>query len=205
MKTLLAVASSPRRGGNSEILLTEFCRAAEDLGWQVELIKVNALKMRPCQACDACAKDGRCILQDDMQAVYPKLIASDALVIASPITFGSVNAQLKMFIDRFQCWWQAKYNLEKPFIPEEANRKGFFICVGALKRKEYCENAIQIIRVFFHNINHKLAETLCFRGYDEPGAVQKGPEVLTQAYVAGKGFIETIEKGQRGFPRNPVS
>jgi len=193
MKTLLAIAPSPRRGGNSETLLREFCRAAEDAGWRVELIKVNSLKFRPCQACDACAKDGHCVVQDDMQTIYPKLIAADALVVASPITFGSMNAQLKMFIDRFQCWWQAKYNLKKPFVKEEENRKGFFICVGALKRKEYCENAIQIIKVFFHNINHKLTGTLCFRGYDELGAVKEDPEVLPQVYQAGKDFIAMVE------------
>ena len=193
MKTLLAISSSPRRGGNSETLLKEFCRAAEDAGWRVDLIKVNDLKFRPCQACDRCEKDGRCILKDDMQTVYPKMIDADALVVDSPFTFGSKKAHLKMFFDRFQCWWQAKYNLKKPFIPEDTNRQGFFICVGALKRKEYCENAIQIIKVFFHNINHKLAGNLCFRGYDELGAVQKDPDALAQAYQAGKDFIAMVE------------
>ncbi|MDZ4132919.1 MAG: flavodoxin family protein, partial [Dethiobacteria bacterium] len=116
MKTLLALAPSPRRGGNSDLLLNEFCRAAEEAGWKIDLLRINDLKIRPCQACDACAKDGHCIVQDDMQAVYPKVIASDAMVVASPITFGSMNAQLKTFIDRFQCWWHAKYNLKQPFI-----------------------------------------------------------------------------------------
>ncbi|MDW7739769.1 MAG: flavodoxin family protein [Bacillota bacterium] len=189
MKTLLAIGSSPRRNGNSDLLLREFSRAAEDAGWHVEMLFINDLNFRPCQACDLCAKDGQCVLKDDMQQVYPKLINSDALVIASPVTFGSLNAQLKMFIDRFQCWWNAKYTLQKPFIPEEANRKGFFICVGALKKKDYCENAIEIIKVYFHNINHKLAGTLAVRGYDEKGAVLKDPQILQDAYQAGKDFI----------------
>lgn len=193
MKTLLAIAPSPRRNGNSDLLLKEFCRAAEDAGWKVETIYVNNLKFRPCQACDLCAKDGRCVLQDDMQTVYPKLIDSDALVVASPITFGSINAQLKMFIDRFQCWWHAKYNLKVPFVKEEENRQGFFICVGALKKKDYCENATQIIKVFFHNINHKLAGSIAFRGYDEKGAVLKDPRAMTDVYQAGKDFIAGVE------------
>jgi len=193
LKTLLAVASSPRRNGNSESLLNEFCRAAEDAGWNVEMMKINNLKYRPCQACDACAKDGKCILNDDMQAVYPKMIDADALVIASPVTFGSLNAQLKMFIDRFQCWWNAKYNLNQPFVREEENRQGFFICVGALKRKRYCENAEEIIKVFFHNINFKLAGTLFFRGYDEKGAILKDADALAETYQAGKDFISRVE------------
>ncbi len=193
MKTLLAIAPSPRRNGNSDMLLKEFSRAAEDAGWQVDMIFVNDMVFRPCQACDACARDGRCICKDDMQDIYPKMIKADALVVASPITFGSINAQLKMFIDRFQCWWHAKYNLKTPFISEEANRQGFFICVGALKREQYCDNALQIIKVFFHNINHKLAGSLAFRGYDEKGAVLEDPEALARAYRAGKDFIARIE------------
>ena len=193
MKTLLAIAPSPRKGGNSETLLKEFCRAAEDAGWNVDLIRVNEMIFRPCQACDACAKDGHCIVKDEMQDVYPKFISADALVLASPVTFGSMNAQLKMFIDRFQCWWNAKYNLEKPFVKEEENKQGFFICVGALKRKRYCENAEEIVKVFFHNINYKLAGSMPFRGYDEKGAIQKDPDALAQVYQAGKDFITHVE------------
>ena len=191
MKTLLAIAPSPRRGGNSELLLEEFCRAArEHEEWSVDIVRVNSLNFRPCQACDRCAKDGRCIIQDDMQIIYPKMIASRALVIASPITFGSLNAQLKMFIDRFQCWWHAKYNLRKPFVSEDEGRLGFFICVGALKKKAYCESAREIVKVFFHNINYKLDGELFFRGYDEKGAVKEAPGVMAETYQAGKDFIK---------------
>ena len=192
MKTLLAVAPSPRRGGNSDILLGEFCRAAEEANWQVDLLRVNSLNFKPCQACDLCAKDGKCVLKDDMQDVYPRFIKSDALVVASPITFGSVNAQLKMLIDRFQCWWHAKYNIKAPFVKDEENRQGFFICVGALKTNKYCENAEQIIKVFFHNINHNFAGSEFFRGYDEKGEVKDDPEALERAYQAGKKFIAGI-------------
>jgi multimeric flavodoxin WrbA len=192
MKTLLAIASSPRRGGNSDLLLQEFCRAVEEAGWKVDLLRINDLKFQPCQACDACAKDGRCIVQDDMQAVYPKMIESDALVIASPVTFASLNAQLKMFIDRFQCWWNAKYTLQKPFIADDAKHPGYFICVGALKREQYCENALQIIRVFFHNINHTLVGSLALRGYDAKGEIAKDPPALARAYQAGKDFIAGV-------------
>ena len=193
VKTLLAIAPSPRRNGNSETLLNEFCRAAKDQGWEVDMIRVNSMNFKPCQACDACAKDGKCIVQDDMQDIYPKMAAADALVVASPVTFGSMNAQLKMFIDRFQCWWHAKYNLENPLVSEEENRQGFFICVGALKRKRYCENAEEIIKVFFHNINYKLADSLFFRGYDEKGAILEDPDALAETYQAGKDFIAKVE------------
>lgn len=192
---MLALAPSPRRDGNSEILLKEFCRGVEEEGWQVDFLRVNDLKFRPCQACDACAKDGRCVVRDDMQDVYQKLIDADALVVASPVTFGSLNAQVKMLIDRFQCWWHAKYNLNVPFVPDEPRRQGFFICVGALKRKRYCENATEIIKVFFHNINHNFAGSLAYRGFDQKGAIREAPEALDEVYRAGKEFATGIDGG----------
>lgn len=194
MKTLLAVSASPRRNGNSELLLKAFCHGAEDAGWQVETLRLNDLNFRPCQACDRCAKDGHCILQDDMQTVYPKIITADALVVATPVYFGSMAAQLKMFIDRFQCWWHAKYNLKTPFVADEEQRKGFFICVGAIKKKEYCESAVQIVKVFFHNINHSYVGSVCFRGYDEKGAIREEPQILEEVYEAGKKFAAAIEE-----------
>jgi multimeric flavodoxin WrbA len=193
-KKLLAFSSSPRRDGNSETLLKEFCRAADDARWEIEMIRINNLHFKPCQACDLCARDGRCVLKDDMQEIYPKLASSDALVIATPVTFGSVNAQLKMFIDRFQCWWNAKYTLKKPFIPDEVKHPGFFICVGALKKKDYCENAEQIIKVFFHNINHTLIDSMAFRGYDEKGAIAEDLEALKKIYRSGQNFFSQIDK-----------
>ena len=193
MKTLLAIASSPRKGGNSDLLLHEFCRAAEEAGWQIDLVRLNRLQFKPCQACDACAKDGLCIIKDDMQQMYPKLLAADALVMATPITFGTLNAQMKMFIDRFQCWWNAKYTLKKPFIPEDAKRPGFFICVAALHFDQYFENAVQNIKVFFHNINFVLKGRLYFPGFEAKAEVAGHPEALNRAYQAGKQFIENIK------------
>lgn len=193
MKKLLALAPSPRRGGNSDLLLQEFCRAAAESGWQVETLRINDLQIKPCQACDACAKDGRCIVKDDMQDVYPRLVESDALVVASPITFGSMNAQLKTFIDRFQCWWHAKYNLKAPLIPDDARHPGYFICVGAIKREQYCNNALEIVKVFFHNINHKLIGSIAFRGYDARGEIAEDKEAMQRVYQAGRDFIAAIE------------
>lgn len=196
MKTLLALAASPRRGGNSDLALEAFCRAALEAGWQVDMVYINDLKIAPCQACDACAADGKCIISDDMNVVYEKVKRAAALVVAGPITFGTVNAQLKALIDRFQCWWHAKYNLKLPFVPEEENRPGFFICLGALKRKSFCENAAAVVRVLFHNINYHDAGSISFRGYDEKGALGENPAALEEAYQAGKQFISMAGEGR---------
>ena len=190
MSFLLAVSSSPRRNGNSELLLNSFSEGAQKAGQEVKTIRINELNFRPCQACDRCAPTGKCIVKDEMQNLYPLVESACGIVLAAPIFFGSMAAQLKTFIDRFQCWWHAKYNLETPFVRMEENRPGFFICVGALQREAYCENAVDITKVFFHNINFKYAGTLCKRGYDEKGSIAKDPADLEEAFQAGYQFVK---------------
>lgn len=185
---LLALTASPRKEGNTELLLRAFLHGIESAGWETETIRLNELNYRPCQACDRCAPTGKCVVQDDMQLLYPKIIACKALVLVTPIYFGSLSAQLKMFIDRFQCWWHAKYNLKKPFITPEEERPAYFLTVGALKNKEYSESARKIVGVYCHIVNLKLRGSLCFRGYDEPGSIAGEPENLEKAFQEGVAF-----------------
>jgi multimeric flavodoxin WrbA len=190
---LLAVSSSPRYGGNSELLLDSFCAGASDQGWHVEKVHLNKLKFNACQACDLCAGKGQCVVKDGMQEIYPKLLASQGLVFATPIYFGTVSAQAKMFIDRFQSWWHAKYVLNNPPVAIEEGRKAFFLCVGAMENKEYAENATKVAKIFFHCINHKFAGSLCFRGFDEKGSIKNEPEALKAAYQSGVDFARSYE------------
>ncbi len=192
---LPGISASPRRGGNSETLLQSFLQGAADAGWKTELIRLNDLRFRPCQACDSCAPTGQCVLKDDMQDIYPKIISGSGLVLATPIYFGTLSAQLKMFIDRFQCWWHAKYNLKKPFILPEENRPAYFICVGALKKKEYCEHAATAVKILFHNMNLHSRGVLSFRGYDEKGSISQNPDNLEKAYQEGYQFAVQATAG----------
>ncbi len=196
LKSLLAISSSPRREGNSELLLESFVRGVQEQGWKASTIRLNGLKFKPCQACDKCASTGECILNDDMQTVYPKIGSSDAIVMATPIYFGSVSGQLKTFIDRFQCWWHAKYKLGRPPVREEEGRPAFFICVGGLRNKQHCENAYSVAKVFCNVINFNLLDWLCFRGVDDKGAIRDHPTALDKALQAGRHFA--VSEDQRG-------
>jgi len=199
---LLAVSSSPRRNGNSEILLNNFLEGSQKAGLKVKMIRLNEFSFLPCQACDRCASDGRCVIKDDMQNLYPLVECASGIVLATPIFFGSMSAQLKMFIDRFQCWWQAKYRLHKPFVRPEENRPGFLICCGALPKKEYCTSAVAIGKVFFHNINFKFAGSLCKQGYDEKGSIAQNPANLEEAERAGYEFAGQVPSS--GCYKNPA-
>ncbi len=145
--------------------------------------------MEPCRGCELCAKDGRCVVKDKMQPLYEKVAAVEGLVLATPIYFGSLSAQLKIFMDRFQCWWQAKYRLKKPFVLLEEGKAGYLISTGALQRADFADNAVAIAKVFFHSINYNYGGSLSLQGLDHKGEIDDDPAALKSAYAAGKEFV----------------
>jgi multimeric flavodoxin WrbA len=189
---ILGISATPRQGGNSELILNSFLEGASKAGRETEVIRLSDLTFSPCQACDRCGSSGKCVVKDDMQLIYPKMLSCEALVIATPVFFGTLSAQLKMFIDRFQCWWHAKYMLKKPFIPDEEKKPAFFICVGALKKKEYCQSAEDVTDVFFYITNFQKKGSLLFRGYDEKGSITRDPQNLENAFQAGFDFASSL-------------
>ena len=101
-KKVVILMGSPRRNGNSATLAQRVAEGAEAAGAEVESFYLHDMDIRPCDACDICLSESStdCIIDDDMQGIYPKLRQADALVIASPIYFATVSAQIKLLLDR---------------------------------------------------------------------------------------------------------
>lgn len=187
---VLGIAGSPRRGGNTDLLLAEFMRGAAEKGADVKtIITLNELKFIPCQHCDHCLRTGECKYQDDMQMIYRELEQADVIVMASPIHFLGVTAQMKAMIDRCQSLWARKYVLKVPPLTEVKERKGFFIAVGGRKQYSNFEPAIATIKAFFLVLDVTYAGELLFSGVDEKGAILEVPEALQRAYEAGRGIV----------------
>jgi multimeric flavodoxin WrbA len=97
---LLGIVCSPRKGGNTEILVKEALKASAEAGWQTDLFCISEKKVLPCDACNACFKTGACAIKDDMQELYYLMDKADGIIFASPVYFGNVSAQAKAVIDR---------------------------------------------------------------------------------------------------------
>lgn len=97
---VIGIVGSPRKGGNTEILIEKVLSGAKEAGAEVEIFKLNELNIRPCQGCNFCQQNGKCKQQDDMQMIYEALYLCDAVVIGSPIYMSYVTAQTKLFLDR---------------------------------------------------------------------------------------------------------
>lgn len=97
---ILGIVCSPRRGGNTEILVRNALESAERQGAKVEVWSYVGKEVKPCDGCRGCFKTGKCHIQDDMQELYPKMIEADGIILGSPVYFWSVSAQAKLVIDR---------------------------------------------------------------------------------------------------------
>ena len=187
---VLGIAGSPRRGGNTDLLLAEVMKGAASRGAEVKTVILNDLKIAPCQHCDACLEAGRCKVEDDMQMVYRELEAADRIVLASPIQFTGVTAQMKAMIDRCQALWAKKYVLKLPPLGNRRERKGLFISVGGRKIANLFQPALVMIKTVFRILDITCAGELLFPGIDKKGAIAKHPDALHQAFLIGQKLAE---------------
>jgi len=186
---VLAILGSPRRGGNTEILLEEALRGASSHGGLCEKVVLRDLKITPCLEIYKCTEAGVCAIKDDMQALFPKISQTERLIIASPIFFYSVSALAKAMIDRCQSLWVKKYLLSLPVSPI-ADRRGAFISVAATRGKKLFDGARLTIRYFFDAIDVAYSDELFVRGVDEKGEVRSQPDVLDAAYGLGRRLVQ---------------
>jgi multimeric flavodoxin WrbA len=183
---ILAFAGSPRRKGNTDLLLAELLKGAQSKGADVETITLQNIKISPCAHCDSCIKEGKCRVQDDMQAIYDKMAEADVIVLASPVQFAGITAPMKAMIDRCQCLWARKYVLKIPPLSPEKPRRGFFISVAGTRIKNMFEPSLTIVKTFFHVINIEYVGELLLSGVDEKGAILKHPDTLKKAFELGQ-------------------
>ena len=176
-KKVLIVSGSPRKGGNSDLLCDEFMRGASDAGNQVEKVFLRSKKVAPCNACYYCRQSGgECAIRDDMGEILDKMQAADVIVMASPVYFYSIDAQMKAVIDRSVARWTN--------IP---NKEFYYIMTAAEDSDTVMDCTLECFRGF----------AACLDGAKERGVIEgkgvyeageiRGTRFMQQAYEMGKG------------------
>ncbi len=180
---VLGIMGSPRIKGNTDLLLDEALKGAQSRGAETEKIIVDKLKISPCREYYGCLKDGKCVIRDDMDGLYQKILDADAVIVASPIFFYTVSAQLMLLISRCQALWARRYVLKNLDIPV---KRGAFIAVGATKGAKLFDGPKLTIKYFFQAINAEYAEELLIRGVDKKGEIKEHPAALADADAIGQ-------------------
>jgi multimeric flavodoxin WrbA len=184
---IIGLLGSPLTEGNTAQLLDRALKGAEDAGCEVEKIVVVNLDFQACQEMMFCKEHETCILDDDMQAMYPKLRGMDGLIVATPIMTMGIPGKLKSFIDRFQVFFMAKYVRKKPLISKEKKkeRMGLFICISGMNIPEVFVGAKLTVKAFFDIIDCQYSDELLISDMDTIKDIQAQPDLLEAAYKKG--------------------
>lgn len=191
MITVLGLAGSPRRNGNTELLLDQVLAGAASLGGQIEKVVLADREIYPCRHCDGCIQTGVCIIKDDMQYLHSKFKTADRLILATPLFFMSVTAQTKLAIDRCQALWAEKYllNIRRTLASDGSRRRGLFLSVGGLRRTGLFDPARATVRAFFATCDVSYDDELLFPGVDSKGAIKEHLTALQDAFNAGRRLV----------------
>ena len=189
--SVLGIACSPRRPGNSTYLLSEALATVQAAGHSSKLVYLSDLNYTACQGCGACSSNAQCVLQDEMQEFHERLIEVDRIIIAAPIFFMGLNAQAKAMIDRCQPFWALKYILNRPVITDTTRPKrgGLFISTAGTKKSDVFNCAQQSIRTFFHMLDIEYINACLYSGIDKAGEINNHPTALTEVRQATQTLI----------------
>ncbi len=184
---IIGLLGSPLTEGNTAQLLDRALKGAEDAGCSVEKIVVTNLDFQACQEMMFCKEHETCILDDDLQAMYPKFREMDGLIIATPVMTMGIPGKLKSFIDRFQVFFMAKYVRKKPFISKEKKirRSGLFICISGMNIPEVFIGSKLTIKAFFDIIDCQYTDEFLISDMDTIQDIRSQPDLLDAAYKKG--------------------
>jgi multimeric flavodoxin WrbA len=183
-RLVLGIAGSPRRRGNSDVMLDAALAGAEAAGARVERVVASDAGIAPCRGCNACSRDGRCIQTDGMAAVYELLDAADVIVVATPVFFASVPSTLKALYDRCQPYWARRYVLGEP--PPEHKRPGALL-IAAGGGDPYGHGCAEApTRSVFAVLGVELTDEIVAEPVDAARDVLAKPEVIEACRALGE-------------------
>jgi multimeric flavodoxin WrbA len=181
-KHILILKGSPRPKGNSSLLADQVTAGAKESGATVEVFTLQDMDIAPCNACDACQvnADQVCTIDDDMQQIYPGLRKADAIVLAGPVYWFTLCAQLKLCIDRWYAFETPKGSLLRG--------KQFALLLAYGDTDPYTSGGINAIRTFEDMCRYLKAPVagILYATAMNPGDVKKQPDLLERAFNLGK-------------------
>ena len=158
---VLGIMGSPRKGGNTDILLDIALREIRKKGEKISKISLGGKRIAPCKGFLKCTKHGRCVINDDMQEICEEMVESDGIIWATPVYFWSMSSHTKVVMDRTYCLMFPKLRL--------ANKVGGLIFVAATRG---CMNTANIFHMYF-NYNHMFSAEFAWGYARERGEIKQ--------------------------------
>lgn len=188
---VMGIVGSPRKGMNTDTLVTKVLEGALSNGAETEKIYLNDLEIKPCQACDTSPAPEYCFYKDGMETIYNSLETVDVMVIGSPAYYGSISAQLKLVLDRFNCVSEMVNLPDDKFYFRSRvakKKKGAFIWVAGSSRNP--EHALAMIKLWCKDANVELVESMIVTDADRGEGARKREALLRKAFELGTSLVK---------------
>ncbi len=197
MNIVLGIGGSPRKGGNSDILVEQIVKGAKSSGSTVETVQIRDYNIQPCLACERCRKDGSCTgVQDGMQLIYPKVKESKGLVIVTPVYSYNMTSILKAFIDRLYSLYffsDDRPGFWKSHLADQG-RKAIIAAVG--EQRDIKEGGMNLtlatLRLSIEALGYEIIDELPVLGIFKKGKVKEYPSILEKADALGRQLGESL-------------
>ena len=193
---VIGIVCSPRKGGNTEILIDRALEASREFGAQeTDIIHLSGKHIAPCDGCLSCVKTAKCHIKDDMEAIYPRLLEADGIIIGTPVYFWGITAQAKILIDRTNCWSQGHRAIFLNVNQTPGNRvEGLRNKVGGIIAVTHRAGGTQAVRQVsdFFRI-HRMVEAGAAIAYGQKkGEVRNDEQGMREAWLVGKAMVRKI-------------
>lgn len=196
---VLGISASPRREGNSDLLLHRALEGAAQAGGATEFLRLCDYRLEACRECYGCAATGDCAVHDDYQPLLARMLAADRLIFATPVFFMTVSAQAKLLIHRGQCLWVRKTRLHQPLFTPKRDRRGLLLAVGGSASQKQFDCVREPVRSCLRYLEVDYVGSLCVNQVDDKGAILGRPEALAEAFRLGQ-----MLAGTGPLPSKPV-
>ncbi|MBN1571590.1 MAG: NAD(P)H-dependent oxidoreductase [Deltaproteobacteria bacterium] len=195
---VIGFQGSPRSGGNTDRLLSAFLDEAEKLGAETIKIDVGKMNISHCIECRKCEEEGYCVIDDDMQKIYPLLRRADLVVLASPVFFYGLTGMVKAVVDRAQALWARRYVL-KLDDPGVNVRKGLLLALGATKGENLFAGVSLEAKYFFDAVGalYSNQDRLTYRKIENSGDIEKHPTAIKDVREKAREMVTPLVKRRR--------
>lgn len=192
---ILGIVGSGRRGGNTHALVAEVLKAAEASGAQTQLVTLRDHCIEGCRGCEACRDDHRCVIQDDMQALYPLLLRADGLVLGSPVYFYNVSSRMKAFLERCYCLEAFDEEDRSCWVGVREALGGAYaavVTVAEQNDEQYLGFAAEAMSRPLADLGYRVVATVKALGLWAAGEATQDPEARATAARAGERLARII-------------
>ncbi len=197
---VLGIIGSPRKKGNTDILVSEVLNGIDMSGSQIistiEKIYLDDFKLLPCKVCGKCKTTGQCVQQDDFNIVFQKIKEANVIVFGSPVYCKTVTAQVKILIDRID-----SSQIIVSHIPDgkttfsrriRDKKKGIIICISDLSVLDIVRQSAEVMKCLFRDLNIEVIDEILANKLSKKGDVLKNKTLLQQAFEIGMNLCEKV-------------